>query len=298
MKPTRFEIWKMASRPKTLPAAAAPVLAGTVLAIWLGAFRPLPALAALLGALLLQIGANFANDLFDYEKGADTSARLGPVRVTQSGLLRPAEVRRGMMVVFGLAALCGVYLIFSAGWVVALIGVLAILSALAYTGGPYPLGYHGLGEVFVFLFFGLAAVFGTVYVQAHSFPLSALWTAIPVGLLASAILVVNNLRDIETDRQSGKMTLAARFGAEWARREYLALVGLAFFLLTAAVFTGGLPIGTLGAWIALPLAVNAVRGVWTQSGRALNPLLGLTGQVELVFCIGLGLGLILQTKLL
>src|SRR5512133_3920193 len=207
-QPGPLQVWTMASRPRTLPAAAAPVIAASAAAFASGHFDPLPALAALLGALLLQIGANFANDVFDYQKGADTAERMGPLRVTAAGLLSPRQVKAGMWVVFGLAALCGLYLALHAGWVVVIIGLLSIVTAIAYTGGPYPLGYHGLGEVAVFLFFGLAAVCGTYYVQALRLDPVAVWTAIPMGLLIVAILVVNNLRDVDTDRATGKMTLA------------------------------------------------------------------------------------------
>ena len=163
-----IQIWLMAARPRTLPAAVAPVLAASGLAFFDGHFRLGPALAALLGALLIQVGANFSNDLFDYQKGVDTHERLGPTRVTQAGLLTQAQVRVGALLVFALAGLCGVYLALVSGWVVVAIGLLSIAAAVAYTAGPYPLGYNGLGEVFVFLFFGVAAVAGTYYVQARS----------------------------------------------------------------------------------------------------------------------------------
>ncbi|MEW6649442.1 MAG: 1,4-dihydroxy-2-naphthoate octaprenyltransferase, partial [Chloroflexota bacterium] len=188
-----WRVWLLAARPRTLPAAAAPVLVGSAAAFADGIFRPLPAIAALLGALLLQIGANIANDYFDFKKGADTSERVGPLRVMQAGLLSPRQVIGGMVVVFGLAALVGIYLIAVAGLPVLVIGVVSILAALAYTGGPYPLAYHGLGELFVLLFFGLAAVCGTYYVQARALNAVAVWSALPVGLLAMAILTVNNL---------------------------------------------------------------------------------------------------------
>ena len=176
----------LAARVRTLPAAAAPVVVGAGAAIGTRHFAFFPALAALIGALLLQIGANFANDLFDFLRGADTAERVGPVRVTQAGLLTPRQVRAGMWTVFAVAALIGVYLVVIGGWPVVLIGLAAILAAIAYTGGPFPLGYHGLGEVFVFLFFGLAAVGGTYYVQAGAMRAVAWWAAMPMGLLAVA----------------------------------------------------------------------------------------------------------------
>ncbi len=190
---TRTQAWLLAARPKTLPAAMAPVVVGIALAVRDGAFALGPALAALLGALLLQVGVNVANDYHDFVAGVDQPDRLGPTRVTQSGLIPPEQVRLGMIVVFAAAALVGVYLIAVAGWPVLVIGVASIVSALAYTGGPFPLGSHGLGDLFVFIFFGLVAVAGTYYVQALTVTPLALIAAVPVGLLATAILVVNNL---------------------------------------------------------------------------------------------------------
>ncbi len=218
---TRFQIWLLASRPKTLPAAGAPVIVGSALAYADGNFQFGSALACLVAALLLQIGSNLANDVFDYENGADQGERLGPTRVTQTGLLTPGEVKRGMLVIFGLSAIIGVYLIFIGGWPILVLGVAAILSAIAYTGGPYPLGYHGFGDLFVFIFFGLAAVAGTYYVQLMVVTLPVWGMSVAMGLLTVAILVVNNLRDIESDRQSNKRTLAVRFGEHSARLEYV-----------------------------------------------------------------------------
>ncbi len=288
----RLRPWLLASRPKTLPAAAAPVLVGTALAWQLGGFRPGPALAALAGALLLQIGANLANDVYDYQQGADTADRLGPLRVTQAGLLAPAQVKTGMWLVFGLASLCGLYLVLAAGWPVVVIGLCSILAAIAYTGGPYPLGYHGLGEWFVFIFFGLAGVMGTCYVQALRLSWTALWAAVCMGLLTAAILVVNNLRDIVTDRAAGKRTLAARFGAAWARREYLALLVTAYLIPPALALVGAASPAVLLSWLSLPLALHLVHFVFTQEGRPLNLALARTGQLELLFGVLFALGLL------
>jgi 1,4-dihydroxy-2-naphthoate octaprenyltransferase len=293
-KPGRFQAWVLAARPKTLPAASAPVVLGTFLALADGTFRWGPALAALTGALLLQIGANLANDVFDFHRGADTEQRMGPMRATASGWLTPRQMLTGMSVVFGLALLIGVYLTWQAGWWVAVAGLLAIAAAIAYTGGPYPLGYNGLGELAVFIFFGLVAVCGTYYVQAQTVSLLSGLAAIPMGLLCSNILVVNNLRDIDTDRLAGKRTLAARFGAEWARREYLTfLVGsyltpLILALLHLAPWTA------LLAWLSLPLAYRLVQQVWKAQGRALNRTLAGSGQLQLVFAVLFGLGLLFK----
>nr|HMN63133.1 1,4-dihydroxy-2-naphthoate octaprenyltransferase [Anaerolinea sp.] len=206
--------------------------------------------------------------------------------------LSQREVAVGTGMVFGLAALCGAYLAWVSGWPVIAIGALSILAALAYTGGPYPLGYNGLGEVFVFLFFGVAAVVGTYYVQAREASPAAFALAIPVGLLVVNILVVNNLRDIETDRSTGKHTLAVRYGAEWTRDEYLAVLSLAYLSLALIALSGLLPVWVMASWASLPLAVGLVRSVWTDTGRALNRTLAATGRLELIFCLLTAIGLV------
>ncbi len=277
--------WWLAIRPRTLPAAASGVAMGCALAWMDGAFQPLPALAALAVALLLQIGSNAANDVFDFERGADTSERQGPLRVTQAGLLTPAQVKRGLWVIFGLAALFGLYLAFLRGWVVIVVGLAAILSAIAYTGGPFPLGYYGLGDIFVFIFFGLAAVAGTYFVQAGSVSAAAWWMSAPVGLIVTAILVVNNLRDIENDRQAGKRTLAVRLGERGTRLEYLLCLVGAYLAMPLAASLGLIPWTGLLSWLSLPLAVQSARTVFTRHGRPLNAALAGTGQTALVFSL-------------
>ena len=286
-----LKAWLLASRPQTLTAAFVPVAVGTACAYATGGFRLGPALAALLGAMLIQVGTNFANDVFDFEKGADTSERLGPTRAVQAGLLTAAAVRRGMMVTFGLAILVGVYLVLAAGPIVVAIGILSIASGIAYTGGPYPLGYHGLGDVFVMLFFGFVAVCGTSFVQAGHVPALAAWAAVPVGALATAILVVNNLRDRETDVRAGKRTLAVRFGRRAALVEYAVLIAAAY-VVPAAI--AGLGLGS--AWVLLPLvtlpiAITLVRRVSVEEGSALNQRLVGTAQLLLahgvLFVVGL-----------
>lgn len=295
--PASLQTWLLASRPRTLPAAATPVIVGSAAAMSTGHFAAGPALAALLGALLLQIGANLANDVFDYQKGVDTSARLGPLRVTQAGLLTPRQVLTGMAVVFGLAALCGVYLVAVSGWPILVVGLVSILAAMAYTGGPYPLGYHGLGEAAVFVFFGPVAVVGTYYVQTKSLDALALWTSMPVGLLTVAILVVNNLRDIATDRATGKLTLAARFGASWTRREYIFVLVLAYLFPVLMLIADVSRAWILLPWISLPLFIQRIQDIYRLEGRALNKLLGDTGQLELVFGVLFSLGLLLNPLL-
>jgi 1,4-dihydroxy-2-naphthoate octaprenyltransferase len=277
--PGSFRAWVMATRPPTLLAAVVPVAVGTAVAVAEGSFRAGPALAALGGALLLQIGANFANDVFDFEKGADTSARLGPVRAVQAGLLRAESVRRGMLLVFSLAILVGIYLTRVAGPSIVVIGIASIVAAIAYTGGPYPLGYHGLGELFVMIFFGFVAVAGTAFVQVGRVPELAYLAAVPVGALASAILVVNNLRDIATDAPAGKRTLAVRFGERAAVAEYALFVASAYVVPIALFFIGVSGPLVLLPLATLPLAVALVRAVARERGRALNPLLGRTARL-------------------
>jgi 1,4-dihydroxy-2-naphthoate octaprenyltransferase len=267
---------------------------GTALAWRDGFFRLDAALACLLAALLLQVGSNLANDVFDFERGTDTPERMGPRRVTQAGLLTPSEVKFGMAVVFGLAAVFGLYLAWLGGWPIIVIGIAAILSAIAYTGGPFPLGYYGLGDLFVFLFFGIAAVAGTYYVQAGSVSPAAWWMTIPPGLIITAILVVNNLRDLENDRKAGKRTLAVMLGAQATRTQYLVCMAGAYLFLPLAAGLGVIPWSSLLAWLSLPLALHAGRTVFTKEGRALNAALAGTGQTALLFSILFWLGLALS----
>jgi 1,4-dihydroxy-2-naphthoate octaprenyltransferase len=282
----------MAARPKTLPAAVAPVLVGTALAFHDNAFGLLPALAALLGALLLQIGSNFANDYFDFFKGADTADRLGPVRVTASGLITPGQLRWGMVVVFGLAVLDGLYLVQVGGWPILAVGVASILAAILYTGGPFPFGYYGLGDLFVFIFFGLVAVCGTYYVQALTLTWPVVVAAIPPGLLITAILVVNNLRDIETDAKAGKRTLAVMLGRAGTRREYGLLLILAYLLPLFLWVGHDYSPAVLLCWVTLPLAYKSLREENRKlDGPSLNAALAGTARLSLIFSLLLAVGL-------
>jgi 1,4-dihydroxy-2-naphthoate octaprenyltransferase len=292
LKLSKAQIWLLAARPRTLPAAAAPVIVGTALALADGLFQPGPALAALLTALLLQIGANVANDVFDFKRGADTPERQGPLRVTQAGLLTPRQTLAGMWIIFGLTGLLGLYLASVAGWPVILVGLAAIAAAILYTGGPLPFGYYGLGDLFVFIFFGLAAVGGTYYVQAGQLSAAAWWAAAPIGLLTTAILVVNNLRDIETDRKAGKLTLAVRLGAAGARIEYLLCLAGAYLAPFLMWVAGVSSPWVMLSWLSVPLAVRLVRQIYRDTGRALNLALAGTGQFELVFAILFSIGLL------
>src|SRR5476649_2583437 len=236
----------MAARPRTLPAAIAPVLVGTALAGFGHVFHPLRFLAALLGAIFIQVGTNLSNDYSDARRGADSDDRLGPVRVTAGGLVPPKQVLVATYVSFAIAVLAGAYLIAVAGWALLLVGLASILAGVLYTGGPRPYGYEGLGELFVFLFFGIVAVTGSYFVQVQSLPWQAFVCSVPVGLLASAILVVNNVRDLETDRRAGKRTLAVRLGRERTRVLYASMLALAFL-------TAPLPwlLGSMNGWLLL-----------------------------------------------
>ncbi|MHB8777244.1 MAG: 1,4-dihydroxy-2-naphthoate polyprenyltransferase [Anaerolineales bacterium] len=288
-----WQAWKLAIRPRTLPAAAAGVLMGSALAWRDGYFRIDAMLVCLLVALLLQIGSNLANDVFDFERGTDTTERLGPTRVTQAGLLTPVQVKLGMGIVFALATLLGLYLAWLGGWPIILIGVTAIMAAIAYTGGPFPLGYHGLGDIFVFIFFGLASVAGTYFVQAGFVSTAAWWMTIPPGLIITAILVVNNLRDLENDRKAGKHTLAVILGERITKTQYLACMTVAYLILPVAARIGIVPWFSLLAWLSLPLGIRAGRVVLTQKGRLLNAALAGTGQTALLYSILFWIGIAL-----
>lgn len=291
-RPSELQAWILAARPKTLPAVTAAVVAGCGAALAEGVFRPLLALAALGIGLLLQIGANLANDYFDYFKGADTPERLGPLRVTASGLLTPAQVRQGMIVVFGTAGLLGAGLALSAGWPALLAGVAAILAAIVYSGGPRPYGYHGLGDLAVFIFFGPVAVCGTHFVQAGRLSWLALAASLPMGFLITALLVVNNLRDIPTDRAAGKRTLAVLLGRRGAIAEYLALLAGAYLVPSAMIALGLASGRVLYAWLTLPYAYRQVRIVLAEEGRSLNQALAGTSQLALYYAVLFSVGII------
>jgi 1,4-dihydroxy-2-naphthoate octaprenyltransferase len=286
-------IWLMAARPRTLPAAIAPVLVGTSLAIRVGRFHPLAFIAALLGAMLIQIGTNLSNDYSDARRGADADDRLGPVRVTAGGLVPPRRVLVATYVTFGLAILCGVYLIAVAGWLLLAVGAASILAGVLYTGGPRPYGYEGLGEVFVFLFFGIVAVAGSYFVQRHKLPWEAFVLAVPVGLLIAAILVVNNIRDIESDRRAGKRTLAVRLGRSRTRILFVAMIAGAFASGLVCWIAGPLSPWLALSLLALPLAIGVVQTVWTRTdGPSLNVALARSGILALVYCLLLSGGVL------
>jgi 1,4-dihydroxy-2-naphthoate octaprenyltransferase len=269
------------------------VLVGTALAIHDGEFDVFAFLAALLGALFIQVGTNLSNDYSDARRGADTEDRLGPVRVTAGGLVPPRRVLVATYVTFGLAVLCGIYLIVVAGWVLLLIGAASILAGVLYTGGPRPYGYEGLGELFVFLFFGIVAVTGSYYVQTEDLVWQAFVAAVPVGLIAAAILVVNNVRDLETDRRAGKRTLAVRLGRSRTRVLYAAMLAAAYLALVPLAL--GLSAWVLLPLLTIPLAWRLVDTVRTRAdGPSLNGALARTGALQLAFCVLLAAGMLLS----
>ena len=290
--------WVLASRPATLPAAAVPVMVGAAAAVSEGAnFRPLVFAVTLGAALLIQVGTNFANDYSDFQRGADHEGRLGPLRVTQSGLLSQSAVKRGIVAAFGAAVLLGCYLAWVGGWPIILIGLFSIICGIAYTGGPWPFGYHGLGDVFVFVFFGVVAVTGTAYLQSGTWSIFALALSVSVGLLVTNILVVNNLRDLPTDRAAGKRTLATRIGERGTRVQYALLATVAYLVPATLAADGGRWRWLLLPWISAPLAgflvYQVARGT---SGRALNPVLARSGALLLLFGILLSAGLLLARQ--
>ncbi|MWV65021.1 1,4-dihydroxy-2-naphthoate polyprenyltransferase [Halorubrum sp. JWXQ-INN 858] len=304
---SRRRAWLMAARPQTLPAAAAPVIVGVGLAVEAGVFAPLPALAAFVGAALIQVGTNFANDYYDAVQGADTDDREGFTRVVASGLIEPAEVKRAMWLTFAAAILVGTYLVAVGGVPILVIGLASVAAGIAYTGGPYPLGYHGLGDVFVFVFFGVIAVVGTYYVQAAAlvggtFPLwvppgtvtlAAVVASLPVAALSTNILVVNNVRDREEDAETGKRTLAVRFGYRFSRAQFFALLALAY--ATPVWFlAAGYGVAVLLPLLTLPLAVGVARTVGSETaGDALNPALEATGKLLAAYAVAFAVGLAL-----
>lgn len=292
-KASGFGRWWLAARPKTLPAAATPVLVGSACAYAAGGLAVGPALAALLGALLLQVAANFANDVFDFEKGADTGARLGPTRAVQAGWISGRAMRRALGLVLALTLIVGVYLVSVAGPLLIVLGVASIVAAVAYTAGPFPLGYHGLGDVAVFIFFGVVAVAGTTFVQLGRITELAWASSVAVGSLTTAILVVNNVRDAATDVLADKRTLAVRFGVGFGIAEYHVLFGLAYALPFWFLVRGQLTLWALLPWLSLPLAIDLSRRIQRETGPALNRVLADTARLLLCFGVLLAASLIL-----
>ncbi|MFA7693073.1 MAG: 1,4-dihydroxy-2-naphthoate polyprenyltransferase [Candidatus Hydrogenedentes bacterium] len=291
MSSSFIKIWFLAARPKTLPAAAAPVILGTAFAFEAETFHPVAAACALLGALLIQIAANYANDYYDYVQGADTGERLGPLRVTQAGLATPRQTKLAMIIALLLSALIGVYLVYRGGWPIAVIGILSLLFAVLYSTGPLPLAHSGIADLFVLVFFGPVAVAGTYYVQAQTWDWLPFWVGWGPGLLSVAILTVNNLRDVNQDRRSGKKTLVVRFGVLYGRIQYTLciLVAVVLIPILTVIYTGQILVCI--AVLALAPAAYCMRVVFTETdGAALNDGLAHTGKALLLYAVLLSLG--------
>ncbi|MGA7398288.1 MAG: 1,4-dihydroxy-2-naphthoate polyprenyltransferase [Solirubrobacterales bacterium] len=291
-----MRIWLNAARPRTLPAAIAPVFVGTAAAY--AAVNEMPRwgafLAALVASVLIQIGTNLANDYSDARRGADSADRLGPVRVTSAGLVTPRRVLMATWIAFGIAALLGIYLAFVAGWIILLVGALSITAGVLYTGGPRPYGYAGLGEFFVFLFFGLVSVNGSYYVQLEEITWVSVGLSIAIGFLSTAILVVNNTRDMDTDRRAKKNTLAVRIGRDRSRLLYAALVYGAFVVLVVTIALNGGPWLALLGLLALPMTIKPVKAMRTRTdGPSLNAALAQTGAALGIFSLLTAIGLVI-----
>lgn len=289
--PSALAAWALATRPKTLVAGVVPVAVGSAIAWREHAFSLLPALAALIGALFIQVGTNLVNDYFDFKRGADTADRLGPPRATQQGWLTPSAVFTGAMVCFAMAFLVGLYLVSVAGWPLVVIGLTSLAAGYAYTGGPFPLAYNGLGDVFVLVFFGFVAVGGTYFVLAQAVSTLALLAAIPVGLLGVALLAVNNTRDEKTDAAAGKKTLVVRFGARFGKAEYVTCLVVSALVPLGLVIAGLATPWVLLCWLSAPLAIAPLRTLFTQTGTALNQALAGTAKLQMVFGILFAAGL-------
>ena len=284
--------WLLAARVKTLPAAISPVILGTALAYHDKSIHILIFSMTVLAAVLIQVGTNFANDVYDFEKGTDRTDRLGPQRATQSGLISPADMKKAMWKIFALAIGVGFYLTWIGGWPIVIIGLVSIAASLAYTGGPYPLGYHGFGDLFVFIFFGLIAVPGTYYLQTESVTELSLWLGAIMGMLSTAILVVNNLRDVDADIISGKKTLAVRFGKTFSKIQFILLVVLPF-LLPFHLWREWNKMSFLLTLFTLPIAIHLIIRLFKNTGADLNKVLAGTARFLFIFMLLLSAGLII-----
>ena len=291
--PGSAAVWLLAARPRTLPASVAPVLIGTAMAAGAGALHVPAALAALVCAVLIQVATNLANDLFDFEKGADTESRLGPMRVTQARLITCATMRRGIVAVLALTVLCGLYLVWRGGWPILVIGLVSVAAGMLYTGGPRPLGYMGLGDLLVLVFFGPVAVAGTYYVQALTVNPTVIVAGLGPGLISVAMLAVNNLRDTDADRRAGKKTLAVRFGPGFARVEYVAAVVAACLLPLALHLASERHPWSLAGCLTVFAALPAIRSLLICEGASLNPVLARTAGLLLIYSALFSIGWVL-----
>lgn len=288
---SKIDTWILASRPKTLPAAFVPVFIGTSIVSFDTKVNFLAALVALACALLIQVGTNFVNDLYDYLSGADTETRKGPTRALASGLISINEMKFAIFLVFTLTFLLGLYLVYISTWITLLIGLLSIFAGIAYTAGPYPLAYNGLGDVFVFLFFGVVGTVGTYYVQVVDISPLVFWASIPVGALITNILVVNNYRDIDEDREVGKNTLAVKMGRKFTRYQYLSFMVLSYAILFVVYTTYNESLFVFLPLLTLPIAIRLIKMIFSYKGEDLNKTLELTAKLSafygLLFAVGI-----------
>jgi 1,4-dihydroxy-2-naphthoate octaprenyltransferase len=287
---SRFRIWLLASRPKTLPAAFVPVFVGSSLAVQEGKFNIRASVIALLCSILIQIGTNFTNDLYDFYKGADDGERKGPLRVLTAGLVTPGKMKFAIFLVFGLTFLMGLYLVYLQGYVIFIIGVLSILAGLAYTAGPFPLAYNGLGDIFVFIFFGLFGTAGTYYLHSGCFTIPSIIASIPVGALITNILVVNNYRDIDEDRKVGKNTLAVLLGRNFARYQYFSLLLISFIAPFILYSIYNYKYWIFLPYVTFPIAIKLMQMVIKNKGEELNKTLELTARFSALFGVLFSVG--------
>jgi 1,4-dihydroxy-2-naphthoate octaprenyltransferase len=290
--PAKLQSWILASRPKTLLASVVPVVTGTALAISEKEFVLLYSIIALLCSILIQIGTNYVNDLYDFLKGADNEKRKGPERVLASGWITVTEMKIASVLVFLTSFILGLYLVYVSGTVVLIIGVLSIIAGIAYTAGPFPLAYNGLGDIFVFLFFGLVGTMGTYYVQAHNFSVLSFIASLPVGALITNILVVNNYRDIEEDRSANKYTLAVILGKRFTKVEYISFILISFLVPIILFFGFNFHYWIFLPYLSIPIAINLVRMLFQSDGKELNKTLELTARFSALFGLLFSIGLI------
>lgn len=290
----KIKAWILATRPKTLPAAGSPVIIGCAMAIADRKFHAISALIALFGALLIQIGTNFANDYFDFVKGTDTDERIGPMRVTHAGLIEPKSVKLGFILIYTVVFLMSIYLFLRAGWPILLIAIMSILAGILYTGGPVPYGYIGLSDFMVLIFFGPVAVGGTYFVQALSINSTVILAGLAPGLISVAILTVNNLRDIRTDCVAGKKTLAVRFGENFARGEYLFSIIIASLIPIYLVFLTKSHYFSLITVLTILAAIPSIKSIFfDEIGPGMNQLLAKTGQLLMIYSLLFSIGWII-----
>jgi 1,4-dihydroxy-2-naphthoate octaprenyltransferase len=286
-------VWLLASRPKTLPAAIAPIFVGTAVAIRGDKLNMLAAFVALVCSILIQIGTNFVNDLYDFLKGTDDENRVGPKRALAEGWITPQQMKQAIYFTFGTTFILGLYLVYHAGWMILLVGIFSIISGYSYTAGPYPLAYNGLGDIFVFLFFGIVATVGTYYVQALEFSTITLIASIPVGLLITNILVVNNYRDVDEDRKKNKNTLAVKFGKSFARSQYLLSLLISYLIPVSLYLFFDFSIYAFIPLVTLPFGIKLIKEMQNLNGESLNETLALTAKLSFIFSFLFSIGIIL-----